>query len=89
MLPNSSAPRLFLTILTRQGILFDSEVESVSSTNEEGRFDVLREHTQFISIVKDKITIRLLDGKIQEVPVDNAVMRVKAGKIQVFLGIKQ
>lgn len=88
MQPNEP-PRLFLKILTRQGILFDSEVDSVSSTNSEGKFDVLRQHTQFISIIKDKITIRTLDGKVQELAVDNAVMRVKDGQIQVFLGIKQ
>ena len=80
--------RLYLKIFTRQGILFDSEIASLSSTNIEGKFDVLRQHAQFISIIKDKITIRMLDGKVQEISVDNAVMRVKGEVIQVFLGIK-
>lgn len=80
---------LRLKIITRQGTLFDNEVRSVSSRNDEGPFDVLQKHTQFISIIKDKITIRLTDGKVQEVPVDNGVMRVKGELVQVFLGIKQ
>lgn len=81
--------KLFLKIITRQGVVFDGEVESLSSKNTQGPFDVLRQHAQFISIIKDKITIRLNGGKVQEVPVDNGVMRVKGDLIQVFLGIKQ
>lgn len=80
---------LQLKIITRQGTLFDNEVRSISSKNDQGQFDVLQKHTQFISIIKDKITIRLTDGRVQEVPVDNGVMRVKGELVQVFLGIKQ
>lgn len=82
-------PRLFLRVLTRSGALFDGEVDSVSSVNQKGAFDVLRRHSQFISIIKDKIVIRMLDGTKREIPVDNAVMRVKGELVQVFLGIKQ
>lgn len=89
MAAKARVPRLFLKVITRGGVLFDSEVNSVSSTNNRGPFDVLRQHTQFISIVKDRITIRKLDNAIQEIPVDNAVMRVKDELVQVFLGIKQ
>lgn len=81
--------KLFLKIITRQGILFNSEISSLSSKNDQGSFDVLRDHAQFISIIKDKITVRMPDGKVQEIPVDNGVMRVKADVVQVFLGIKQ
>lgn len=80
---------LHLKIITRQGVLFDNQVISVSSKNDAGPFDVLEKHTQFISIIKDKVVIRLQGGKVQEVPVDNAVMRVKGELVQVFLGIKQ
>lgn len=83
------AARLFLKVITRQGELFDGEVKSLSSSNAEGVFDVLREHTQFISIIKEKLTIRKLDNSVQEIPVDNAIMRVKGELVQVFLGIKQ
>jgi F-type H+-transporting ATPase subunit epsilon len=85
----SNISKLFLKIITRQGVLFNSEIKSLSSRNDRGPFDVLREHAQFISIIKDKITIRMPDGKVQEIPVDNGVMRVKGELIQVFLGIKQ
>jgi len=86
---SSGAKKLFLKIITRQGVVFDGEVESLSSKNAQGAFDVLKQHAQFISIIKEKIIIRLGGGKVQEVPIDNAVMRVKGELVQVFLGIKQ
>lgn len=89
MAADALAPRLFLKVITRQGVLFDAEVDSVSSVNNRGPFDVLRQHAQFITIIKDKVTIRKLDNTIQEIPVDNAVMRVKGELVQVFLGVKQ
>lgn len=89
MAASSGAKKLFLKIITRQGVVFDGEVESLSSKNAQGAFDVLKQHAQFISIIKEKIIIRLGGGKVQEVPIDNAVMRVKGELVQVFLGIKQ
>lgn len=89
MAVDTKEPKLFLKVITRQGILFDGEIKSVSSTNEAGNFDVLRKHAQFISIIKNKIVIRKLDDTVNEIPVDNAIMRVKGEQVQVFLGIKQ
>lgn len=89
MAADTKEPKLFLKVITRQGILFDGEIKSVSSTNQAGNFDVLRKHAQFISIIKNKIVIRKIDDNVQEIPVDNAIMRVKGEQVQVFLGIKQ
>ena len=86
---SSEESRLFLKVVTRQGVLFEREIASLSSTNDEGNFDVLKKHAQFISIINKKLTVRLLDGSVQEIPVDNGVMRVKGELVQVFLGIKQ
>ena len=84
-----SKQKLILTIRTRRGVIFDQEVESITSYNDTGRFDVLHEHAQFISIVKKKVVARLLDGRDQQIPVDNAIMRVKGERVEVYLGIKQ
>lgn len=81
--------KLYLKILTRKGTIFNQEIESLTSYNDTGRFDVLREHAQFISIIKNKVIARLKDGKDQQIPVDNAIMRVKGEVVEVFLGIKQ
>ena len=81
--------RLFLKVITRKGVAFNAEVDSITGQNNKGDFDVLRQHSQFISLIKNKLIVRLLDHKIQEIPVDNAVMRVKGDNVEVFVGIKQ
>jgi len=86
---NDPKRRLFLKVLTRRGPSFDAEVASITGFNDTGEFDVLPEHAQFISLIKDKLVVRLLDGKTQEIPVDNAIMRVQGENILVFVGIKQ
>ena len=81
--------RLFLKVITRKGTSFDAEIDSLTGHNDKGDFDVLRQHSQFISLIKNKLIVRLLDRKVQEIPVDNAIMRVKGENIEVFIGIKQ
>lgn len=81
--------KLYLSVITREGVQFDGEVESITSYNDSGRFDVLRDHAQFISIIKDKVVVRQIDGATKEFPVENAIMRVKGTQVEVFLGIKQ
>jgi len=80
---------LYLKVRTRRGISFESEIQSLTGFNEVGRFDVLRKHAQFISHIKDKIIVRMLDGTTKEIPVENSIMRVKGEKVLVFVGIKQ
>lgn len=81
--------RIFLKVYTRQGITFNSEVNSITGYNDKGTFDVLKQHAQFISLVKKVLIVRLLDNKVQEIPVDNSIMRVKSETVEVFIGIKQ
>lgn len=85
----ASKQKLILTVHTRRGVIFEQEVESITSYNDTGRFDVLLQHAQFISLIKNKVVARLLDGRDQQIPVDNAIMRVKGEKVEVYLGIKQ
>lgn len=78
---------LYLTIMDKQQILFDAPVRSLTSKNAKGKFDILPEHTNFISIINDEIIARPTGGGEQKIPVGNeAVLRVLNGRIQVFIG---
>lgn len=81
-------PSLQLMVRTREDILFKGPVESISSFNDKGRFDVLFNHAHFICLIKHSIFIRFLDGHSQELSVNEGVMRVKDNSIEVFLGVK-
>lgn len=86
--PQERNRKLFLKIYTRKGVVFDDEIENLTSFNDTGEFDVLRQHAQFISKIKDRIRVFKLDGSDVVFPVGDAIMRVKGPQIEVFLGIK-
>jgi F0F1-type ATP synthase epsilon subunit len=77
--------KLTLAIWSKERILFTGDVLSVTSVNRKGKFDILPMHTNFISLVKDRILARLLNGKFQEFPISEGVLRVTENKVEVFL----
>lgn len=78
-----------LTIQSRNAVVLSKKVKSVSSINNKGEFDVTPNHANFISLIKDKITLIPSDGPKEEIGIDNAIMHVMDNKVDVFLGISQ
>lgn len=78
-----------LRIVGREGILYEGKVDSISSYNEKGRFDVLALHANFISLIYKKIIIRVNDNDIREMEIGNALLRNKQGKLEIYLGIEK
>jgi F0F1-type ATP synthase epsilon subunit len=69
-------------------ILFDGEVDRISSFNEVGRFDVYPMHANFISIINQEITLYNKNEKIKEIKIEQAIMKVKQDLVHIFLGIE-
>ena len=69
-------------------VLFDGEVDRVSSFNEVGRFDVYPMHANFISIINQEISLYNKHEKIQEIKIEQAIMKVKQDNVRIFLGIE-
>ncbi|OGH20056.1 MAG: hypothetical protein A3D74_03995 [Candidatus Levybacteria bacterium RIFCSPHIGHO2_02_FULL_37_13] len=67
--------------------MFSDTVKAVSSYNDKGPFDILSEHENFISLIKQKIVIHKLDNKTQEFKIDNGVLRVYKNNVNIFIGI--
>ena len=78
---------ILLRIQTKEGISFNENVKAVTSFNEKGIFDVLPQHENFISVIKDKIIIHTTDGKDKEIKIDNGVLRVYENEADIFLGL--
>lgn len=84
------ATQLKLTVMDKERIVYDGLISSLTSVNDKGTFDILPAHTNFISIVKDKIVIRTNQGQEQELKVGpEAVLRVLDGEIKVFVGFRE
>ena len=80
--------KLFLTVRNREQVLINEEVKSISSYNDKGLFDVLPEHTNFISLIHKFIAIRRSNGEAIQIRLENGIMRVFREKVDVFLGLK-
>lgn len=76
----------FLVVEAPEATLFRGEVEAVSSVNKEGPFDVLATHANFISLIEKQLIIRESNKEPHAIPFDHAVMHVRGGKIEVFVG---
>ncbi len=81
-------PKLFkLKVRDAHKIIFEGEVDRLSSYNDVGPFDVFPMHANFISIIQKSLSIYKDNQKIQEVPVEKAVLKVKQDVVKVFLGL--
>ena len=66
---------------------FQGAAAAVSSENKIGKFDILPEHTNFISLIFNKLTIHLLDEKKIDYAFNRGVLEVSENLVKVFLGI--
>lgn len=74
-----------VTVRSREKIVFEGEAIAFTSVNQKGIFDVLPQHENFISIVRDVVVIHQEEGKREEFKVERGVMKVKENKVHVYL----
>ena len=67
---------------------FEGYVDRISSYNEVGPFDVYPMHANFISILVKHLTLYQKHQKVKEMPLEQAVMKVKKDVVHIFLGIE-
>lgn len=71
-----------------ENTIFDGQVERISSYNEVGAFDVYPMHANFISILRQEVTLYNNHEKVKELKFEQAVLKVKADTAHIFLGIE-
>ena len=78
-----------ITIIVRdaENILFDGEVDRISSFNEVGRFDIYPRHANFISIIRKRLTLYRNHKIVKDLKIEQAVLKVKDDHVGIFLGI--
>ena len=76
-----------LIVRSRQGIVFEGEVTSISSFNEAGVFDILSLHANFISLIQKSLVIRDLNNNVREFNVTSALLRNRNNNVEVYLGV--
>ncbi len=65
---------------------FQGKARAISSKNHLGKFDILPNHTNFISLIFDTLTLYLPRGKINY-KFKRGVLEVSDNKVRIFLGL--
>ena len=84
---NTSSEKIHLTVRNRVRVLFEQDVQSVTSTNDTGIFDILPEHANFISLITSPLIIRKLDGQKYEIPFTKGLLRVKDNAVFCYVDL--
>ena len=79
--------QLTVKIVNAAGVLYEGPAASISSINNTGPFDILPYHTNFISLIKDNVVLRLKDGTKRDFALDDVgLLRNRANVVNIFLG---
>lgn len=83
----TSSQEFVCLIRDKETVLYEGKAKALTSRNEQGIFDVLPQHTQFISIIKEFITIVKEDGTSQKIDIDTGIAHVFQNDVKIYLGI--
>lgn len=83
-----ATPLLNVRILTPKQTIFEGDVLSLSSTNSLGKFDVLAEHANFLTLVEGKpLKIVTIDGKRLQFNLVQALIYVTSNQVYIYTDI--
>ncbi len=78
----------YLKVVSREGVIYEGEVVSITSYNELGVFDVLAQHANLISLINNRITIRDSENIEKVIKFDNALLKVYENNVEVYVGVE-
>jgi F0F1-type ATP synthase epsilon subunit len=84
---NPADVKIKVTVRNRMAILFDDYVKAVTSKNDTGEFDILPEHSNFISLITSPLILRKLDGQKQEIKFSSGIIKVKDNAIYCYVDL--
>lgn len=86
-IPTKQPELLKVMIRNREKVIFDGLAYALSSINNKGVFDVLPQHINFITMIKESLTIHKPDKTKQEFKIRTGLMRVNADTVEIYVGI--
>lgn len=72
-------------ILSKEKVLFDGYVKTLTSVNAVGEFDILEHHANFITMIKDEVVLDKKTPKEKKFPIKEGVLTVADDRIEVFM----
>lgn len=81
-------PTIRAIVRDQSQTLFEGTAIAVSSVNEKGPFDILAHHSNFISLIKDQVTITHTDGSKQMIKLNAGVLRNVDNVVEIYIGVE-
>lgn len=78
---------LKVSVKTKEKSLFNGSVQTVSSKNERGVFDILPLHANFISLISDYIILDKGLSTEKKFDIEKGLLYVLSNKVDVYVGI--
>lgn len=79
--------KIRVKIRNNQRVVYEGEVDRISSYNEVGPFDIYPQHANFISIIRKKLSLYNDKEMIKELEFERAVLEIKKDIAKIFTGI--
>jgi len=79
---------LTVIIRNKDQVLYSGQAFAITAVNDKGTFDVLAEHESFISLIKEKIIIRITPKEKREIQIENGIVKVYKDKVYIYVNFK-
>lgn len=77
-----------VTVINPDERVWEGRAFSVSSTNSAGAFDILPEHANFVTMIRNQpVIVRTVDGQEMTFTYKNAVITVNDNKVSIYTEI--
>lgn len=85
---NDNSNILNVLVITPDKTLFKGKASALSLINEKGVLDILPKHANFMSTIKNKITVYLGNNNKIEIPVEKAVVKATNNEVLILSNFK-
>jgi F0F1-type ATP synthase epsilon subunit len=84
----NSPTNLTVVVRNKEKILYSGQAAAVTSINEKGIFDVLPQHENFITLIKEKVIIHPTLKENKEIQIENGIVRIYKDKVYIYVNVK-
>lgn len=88
LLRDSKGKLLTVTVKSPGQTVFSGWAKAITSVNEKGIFDILPYHSNFISLIKEKVIIHQEDNKEMNIQLETGIIKVYEDTVRILIGIK-
>lgn len=69
-------------------VIFEGEIDRISSYNEVGPFDIYPMHANFITIIRKELTLYKDKKVATSQKLEQGILKIKNDEVHIFLGIE-